>query len=187
MKKTIYIIHGWGFDSKSYWIPNLKFELEKQDCNVVAIDMPDTENPTIANWVTKLQEVTDNHIDENVYFVAHSIGCQTVLRFLESLPDNQKLGGALFVAGWLTITGLDESEKTIAEPWLTTPIDYERIKQHTDNISCIFSNNDPYVTKDNEDIFLEKLDVQIFQIGDRGHIDNESDSEFILDAFNESF
>jgi len=187
MKKTVYIIHGWGFNSKSYWIPNLKVELEKQNCNVISLDMPDTENPTIESWVGKLQEVIKNEIDENTYFIAHSIGCQTVLRYLEALEQETKIGGALFVAGWLTIGGLGDEELEVANLWLTTPIDYSSIKKHTDNISCIFSNNDPYVIKENEDLFLKHLDVQIFQIGEQGHIESEENSEFILDVFNESF
>ena len=33
--------------------------------------------------------------DENTYFVGHSIGCQAIMRYLESV-DVKKIGGVLF-------------------------------------------------------------------------------------------
>ena len=82
--------------------------------------------------------------DEQTFFVGHSIGCQTILRYLESLPADKKVGGAVFVAGWFVLGDLEtEEEKIIGKPWVETPIDFNAIKSATNNFVVIFCDNDP--------------------------------------------
>ena len=80
--------------------------------------------------------------------MGHSIGCQTILRYLEkqSVP---KIGGVLLVAPWLdllpeAIEDIDSYET--AKPWMTTPIDFKKIKSKTNTITCIFSSDDYFVS-----------------------------------------
>ena len=80
--KTVYILHGWGFDSNMPWIKWLEAELKEKGFEVHAFDMPNTKEPKIEDWVGYLEENIKN-IDEKTFFVGHSIGCQTIMRFLE--------------------------------------------------------------------------------------------------------
>ncbi len=72
--KKIYIIHGWGANSKSDWIPWLKKELKNKNFEVFAPDMPNTDEPIIENWLSKLNEILPSP-DENCILIGHSIGC----------------------------------------------------------------------------------------------------------------
>ena len=53
--------------------------------------------------------------------------------------------GILFVAPWLDLLpeAVEDGESyNTAQPWINTPIDFDRIKQFTNNINCIFSSDD---------------------------------------------
>ena len=99
--KKVYLIHGWGGSSRSEeWFSDLKQQLLKKGIKAIAFDMPDTNTPRIEKWAGFLQsKIKTKDIGEETYFVGHSIGCQAILRFLEKLPQNAKIGGCIFIAG----------------------------------------------------------------------------------------
>ena len=94
--KRVFIVHGWGGRGNEAWIPWLKKESEKNGFEVHALSMPNPDNPTIENWVGYLSKNV-HQPDAETYFVGRSIGCQTTLRYLETI--NVVVGGAVFVAG----------------------------------------------------------------------------------------
>lgn len=159
--KRIFIIHGWGGAANKEWFPWLKRELGNKDYNAVVPNMPNSEEPKIKEWVSYLAGLVGKP-DKNLYFVGHSVGCQTILRYLETLK-NRKVGGIVLVAPWLKLTGLEtKEEKEIARPWLETPIDFDKVKKTTDKIAAIFSDNDPFVPlEENKRLFEEKLNAKI--------------------------
>lgn len=171
MNKRVFIVHGWDGNPKANWFPWLKKELEIKGFEVDVPQLPDPGNPRIYNWVPKLAK-TVGKADEQTYFVGHSMGCQTIARYLESLPENKKIGGAVFVAGFFKrLTGL-EDEPGIPETvkhWLDAPIDFKKTKSHLVKSTAIFSDNDPYVPLDNQDDFRDKLGSKIIIEHQKGH------------------
>lgn len=140
--KRIIIVHGWEADSGGDWYPWLKDELEKLSYEVFVPDMPDTDIPVIEKWVSYLANIVGTP-DKDTYFIGHSIGCQTILRYLETI--NQTVGGAVFVAGWFNLENLEtEEEKETAKPWIKTPIDSKKIKLVLPKSTLIISDNDPF-------------------------------------------
>ena len=169
--KRVFIVHGWAGHPSEIWFPWLKKELEQKGFEVFVPQMPDTNNPRINNWVPTLAKSVGIP-DEQTYFIGHSIGCQAIARYLETLPDELKVGGAVFVAGFFKrLTGLEddaEVQKT-DKHWLETPIDFEKIKSHLSKSIAIFSDNDPFVPLDNQDDFKEKLGSKIIIEHNMGH------------------
>lgn len=115
-------------------------------------------------------------VDEDVYFVGHSIGCQAIIRYLETLPQEVKIGGAVFVAGFLkTLTGLDledgnqELVKDIADHWMKTPLDLQKVSSHMGKSVAIFSDNDPFVPLENQDEFKNSLNSEIVTLHNMEH------------------
>lgn len=140
--KRVIIIHRWEGSSTDDWRPWLKTELLKEGYEVIVPDMPNTSIPTIDEWVKRLAEVVGLP-DKDTYFVGHSIGCQTILRYLETI--NTPVGGAVFVAGWFNLENLENEEvKEIARPWIQTPIDFDYVKSVLPIATLIISDNDPY-------------------------------------------
>lgn len=154
--KRVIIVHRWEGGSHDDWRPWLKSELEKLGYEVQVPDMPDTDTPVIEKWVNKLSEVVGIP-DANTYFVGHSIGCQTILRYLETI--NTPVGGAVFVAGWFYLDNLENDEvKEIAKPWIETPINLEKVKLVLPTAILIISENDPYgCLEENKQKFAEVM------------------------------
>jgi len=169
MHKRVFIIHGWDGYPQEGWFPWLKAELEAKGFEVFVPQFPEAGTPRIKNWVPKLTEAV-GMADENTYFIGHSMGCQTIARYLETLSEGIKVGGAIFVAGFFkTLTLSNTEEKEIAKEWLETPIDFQKIKSHMSKSVAIFSDNDPWVPLENQDEFKDRLDSEIIIEHNMGH------------------
>lgn len=183
--KKVYLVHCWGGTSDDGWYPWIAEKLTDNKIEVVKFDMPNTELPTISSWVEMLNSEVDN-LDENVYFIGHSISCQTIMRYLES-KDITKIGGMLFVTPWLDLLPKaieDEESYNIAYPWLNEPINFDKIKKFTNNIYCIFSDDDYFVSLEQEKEFKNKLGANTIIVSNKGHIsqdDNVYELQEILD------
>lgn len=172
----IYLVHCWDGTKEDGWYPWLDKELTNENTTVYRFNMPNTENPKIEEWVSFLDSMVKD-LDSNTYFVGHSIGCQTILRFLQS-RDITNIGGILLVAPWLDLLpeAINEPESyETAKPWLTTPIDFEKVKKFTSNINCIFSDDDYFVSLSQKEVFERVLNAKTIVVSNKGHISQEDD------------
>ncbi|MDP3985280.1 MAG: alpha/beta hydrolase [bacterium] len=176
MPKRVFIVHGWDDSPEAGWFPWLRKELEAKGFEVIAPQLPDAAYPRMKNWVPALAEAVGTP-DDQTFFIGHSMGCQTIIRYLETVSEEVKVGGAVFVAGFLKrLSGLeDDSEvQEIAKEWLETPIDLEKVKTYLDKSIAIFSDNDRYVPLDNQDDFKEKLGSKIIIVSGMKHFAGSS-------------
>ena len=192
-QKRVFIIHGWEANPQSDWYPWLAKNLREQGFLVEVPEMPDTDNPKIEAWTDYIREKV-GRCGENTFFVGHSIGCQAIMRYLEiassairrrggnqKSPDGEKLvssagkcGGAVFVAGWFTLSNIDgQEDRLVSSPWLNLPIDFEKVKKHTKKFTCIFSDNDPYVPAENWEMFSKNLGAEIILEKNKGHFTDD--------------
>jgi len=163
------MIHGWDGFPKNHWFPWLKKELEKLNFKVIIPKMPNPDNPKIEAWVTFLEQSVGK-VNRDTFFIGHSIGCQAIMRYLEKLDKKENVGGIIFVAGFFNLPFLKtEDKKIIAKPWLETRIDTDKIKNLTENIVAIFSDNDGDVSLDDAKIFRKRLGAKIIIEKGKGH------------------
>lgn len=176
----IFLIHGWGGSPESDWFVWAKQELEKRGYEVFVPEMPDTEHPKIELWLKKLSETVKTSRPDDI-LIGHSIGTLTVIRYLQTLNDNQKVQKVILVAPWQTLT-LDESEDPeVAKPWQEENIDYEKVKTKAGKFIAIFSKDDPSVPfEDNKKYFQEKLNPEIIIKDGMGHF-NMTEIPFLLE------
>lgn len=172
MKRAI-LIHGWGGRPEHGWFPWLTRELEKEGFAVSAPLMPDTDEPTIERWVPAVRDAVGSP-DADTYLVGHSMGCEAIARYLESLPEDVEVGGVVFVAGFFKSLTLDASENhAIWEAWRTAPIDLAKVRARAPKSIAIFSDNDPYVPLENVDDFRDSLGSQIIVEHDKLHFSGD--------------
>jgi uncharacterized protein len=167
-KKRAFIIHGWGGHPEEGWQNWLSQELRKRNFNVIAPQMPNTEVPKIKEWVFHLSDLVGEP-DENTFFVGHSIGCQTIMRYLETIFP-KKISQVIFVAGWFNLQNLEGSEEErIAKPWIQEKINFEKVKNATQKFTVFLSENDEWVPLSDKDIFENKLSAKVIVQKNKGH------------------
>lgn len=171
MTKRVFIVHGWDGHPEEGWFPWLKQELEAKGFEVHVPQLPDPTNPRIYNWVPALAEQV-GVANEQIYFVGHSMGCQAVARYIETLPEGVRVGGAVFVAGFFKrLVNIDDKETE--HHWLEAPINLEKIKSHLLKSAAIFSDNDTWVTLDNQDDFRDVLGSEVIIQHNQGHFTDD--------------
>ena len=153
-------------------MPWLQRELELRGFKVFQPEMPDTDNPKINTWVNHLTKVIGSP-NGSTYFVGGSIGCQTIMRYLETIDS--KVGDVIFVAGWFNLANLEgHEEEEIARSWIETPIDFEKVKKNTRSITVLISDDEPYnYVEENKKTFEEKLGAKVILEHGKGHFTSE--------------
>jgi len=170
MKKAL-IIHGWDGNPNEPLHQYLRSELKFLGYEVNIPKMPNPAVPVIKDWVGKIKEVFDEETD---LIIGHSIGCQAVLRFIETFDSNLSIPKVILIAPWMkldmnTIEEEGEEAIEIAKPWMETPIDFNKIKRLVKSVVAIFSDNDMYVPLDQVEYFKEKLGATIYVEHNQGH------------------
>lgn len=159
MGRRAFLIHGWEGYPEEGWRPWLKKKLEEKSFEVFIPAMPDTITPVMEKWVSHLTQVVGKP-DKNCYFIGHSLGCIAILRYLETLDKDQKVGGVVLVAGF----GADleyRGYKGELSSFFSTPINWKGIKKHCKEFVAIHSDDDPYVSIKHSVLFQEKLSADI--------------------------
>lgn len=170
MKKAV-ILHRWGGNPESDWYPWLKRELETRGFEVLVPLAPNTDRPIIQERLEFLDQVM-SHTDENTLFICHSIGCQTLMRYLGT--HNKKVGQVIFVAGWFNLGEvlLEEGEeiKVLAKPWIETPLEFDQVKDNMQSLEVILSSNEPFgCVYENKNTFEERLGARVIILENKGH------------------
>ena len=141
--KKLIIVHGWEGSPQEAWFPWLKSEMERKDWEVHVPALPNANNPKMHDWVSSLAQVADS-VDENTYMVGYSLGCITILRFLENLDEKQKIGGAILVAGFDNPLNINELGN-----FFQGPLNWDKAKRVCKKFVVIHSEDDPDVPADN--------------------------------------
>jgi predicted alpha/beta hydrolase family esterase len=171
--KRVVIAHGWGDSPEKNWFPWVRRELEARGFAVIAPQLPEPEEPRVETWVPALATAVGT-ADAETYFVGHSMGCQTIARYLAGLPAGTQVGGVVYVAGFFKrLTNLEgPPEETLWETWRATPIDFDKLKECAPKSVAIFSDDDPFVPLDNVDGF-RALGSEIIIEHAKGHFTTE--------------
>ncbi|MCR4284605.1 MAG: alpha/beta hydrolase [archaeon] len=185
MKKLV-LIHGWGGSPNSEpWFEVLKAECEKKNIKFIAPQMPDTDNPVMDKWVAKLKESLKD-LDNETIFVGHSMGCQTIIRYLSQLDRKTIIGPTIFVAPWTKLDQKSIEEEgpesvNIVKSWVSVPINFDEAKRHLNKVLAIFSTNDPYVPLSNMKIFEKIFDADIITKNNEEHFNKTKEIKEIME------
>jgi predicted alpha/beta hydrolase family esterase len=169
--KRVIIIHCWEGYPEYCWYQYAKKKLEENGFVVDVSQFPETDLPQMNKWVAKLEELVSTP-DEEVFLVGHSIGAVTILKYLEKLTDNQKIGGAVLVAGFTEDLGYKEISN-----FFTEPIDLDIVKKHSKGFVSIVSDNDPYVPLKFGELFKDKLEAELIIKHGMNHFSGAVDGE----------
>jgi predicted alpha/beta hydrolase family esterase len=165
LTKRALIIHGFGGHADSGWKPWLKRELEILGWKVFLPQMPNTDHPVQKEWVELTSKLLGKP-DEKTFLVGHSLGCDAILRYLESLPSGCKVGGIVLIA-----CPVSKPRVTQLESFFTKPFDWEKIESvcPSSKIIVMNSDNDPLVKLSEGRILEKELGAKLVICPGKGH------------------
>jgi predicted alpha/beta hydrolase family esterase len=176
VKQRVFSIHGWEGTPNEGWRPWLANELDKEGFKSIVPTMPDTDHPNKEAWVSHLSKQVGAPT-QNDYFVGHSAGCITILRYLEELAEDEKVGGVVLVAGFTDNLGYKELES-----FFQTQLNWDKIKSHCPKFVAIMSDNDPFVPLRHGAVFKEKLAAKVIVEHDKKHYSGKDGINTLLSA-----
>jgi len=176
MKRDVYIIHGYGASPEKHWFPWLKKTMTNKGDKVTVLTMPSPETPKVTDWLSTLKE-NIKEINENTYFIAHSLGTITVLRYLSEQKNLNKFGGFILVSAFdRIIQGFEE-----LKPFIETDLDYKKINAKSALKVIIAAKDDYIVPFEYSKEIAEKLNAQFYPIEKAGHfLDRDGITELPL-------
>lgn len=178
--KRVVVVHCWEGYPDYCWYQSVKKDLERYEFQVEVPGMPDTKHPKMYQWLEKLSSVIGEP-NKETFLVGHSLGAVAILRYLEGLRDDQKVGGVVLVAGFTDDLGFKELSN-----FFQTPIDLEKVKTKSDHFVAIHSDDDPYVDIKYGHEFEDKLGAKLvirYKMGHfSGHVDDEDSCTSLIDV-----
>lgn len=172
-QKLALIVHRWGGTPKSDWYPWARAQLRTRGYDVLVPSMPNTDEPDITAWTHELQTMLEGNPAQSLLLIGHSSGCQTILRTLEKTQS--EVDRAIFIAGWVQLTGLTETEAKVVKPWLTQPIEALTVAHCLKESIALFSSDDPYVPlMPNQAFFQQKIGAKPVILSGYGHFDEDT-------------
>jgi uncharacterized protein len=182
MRERAFIIHGYqGYPSEA-WLPWLKTKLEGRGYEVALPAMPHPDRPTIPEWTDFIANLVGKP-DSKTVMVAHSLGCEAVLHYLEMLGTKDMSVGKTVLVACRFPVGMTTAEAEmkiegdeILKPWLTTRADPKLVKLGAGKCTVILSDNDPYIPIDEAKAsFRKNFAAEIVVEHGKGHF-NEDDN-----------
>ncbi len=161
--KRVFLIHGFDGRPDNHWFPWLKRELEARYFKVYTPAMPNAAHPKVHEWISFIKEWVGKP-DEETFFVGHSLGCIATVRYLETLPDDAKIGGAVFVAGFSGNINAPEIEEFYA-----LPVDVSKVRRFGNKFVSILSDNDDTVPLEKGIEFSNLLRAKTRVLRGKGH------------------
>ena len=161
----MFLVHGWGGWPEEGWFPDFKQKLKQKGFEVIIPEMPNSENPQMSLWLPHLISNVGEP-NEQTFFIGHSLGNITILRYLEQLKPNQRVGGCVFVAGFTDDLGITELKDSL---FFKDPIDFEKSKKRCSTFIAIHSDNDKYVDVTYGDIFKKQLGAEVIILPNMHH------------------
>jgi len=171
--KKVYLVPARGTHPNDLWYPWVKSTLEQAGYVMNVPHMPNPDSPQKAAWLSAL-EAGLPEVDEDTYFIGHSVGCQAILRFLDGLPPGNRCGGVVLVAGWVRFPnweGRSQEQKAILEDWLNPPLDLRKVADRSRRFIAIFSDNDEFVPQENWAVCEQELHAKVIVKHGAGHFE----------------
>lgn len=167
--KKVFIVHGFEGAPNINWFPWLMTELEKKRVYACSLPMPSPENPNKTDWVKTIYEAVGVP-NEDVYLVGHSLGVPAILRYLETLGKDGKIGGAILVSG--PAVKIEKKGYEQVNTFLETTFDFEHIKNTCDNFVVIHGDNDSIVSFSDAEFLSGKLEGSLVPVINGGHLNS---------------
>lgn len=171
---NIFVVHGYTANADSNWFPDLKKNLESENIRVHIFNMPHSMSPKEKEWLDFLQ-CQIGELREKSIFIGHSLGCITILRYLEKL-NIQNVESLYLVSGFSEESPIAEISEFVKES-----IDYPKFINSIKQRYVISAKDDDIIPYLNSEKLAERLEAQFILLDKGKHfIDRDGFNKFPL-------
>lgn len=159
-----FVFHGYGATPEDHWFGWLAAELGHKGIPAAVPALPNPLDPKPHSWEKAVGDALGRP-DEGWIVVAHSLGCLAVLRYLQSLPGNWRLGTLVLVSGFTEpLPALPELDDFVGDG-----CDVSGLADRVGRIIVIRSDNDALVPPAHTGRLAERLGVSARVVPGAGH------------------
>lgn len=163
----VIVFYGTECDDKTAWMPWLKEQLTNQGIECVIPNLPTPENQTYASWA----KITNNiDINNDDIVVAWSTGAIFSVRYL--YENNNKVKKLILISGFNNYIGNVPFVDNINKDFFMN--DVKVAKDVAEEIICIKSDNDPFISQQALNDFANELNARTINILGGGHFNTDS-------------
>jgi leucyl-tRNA synthetase/predicted alpha/beta hydrolase family esterase len=193
IKPKVLLIHGLSGGSKENWFPWFKAELANKGYEVLVPDLPNTNNPSLKEWLAALKQlgITKN---DKLFVVGHSLGSPTACQFI--LENGFKVQKLILIAPTgkeqaerdletVLKFGFDHSAVEVIKAFTAANTRLDILKTQVNDVSLYLSSDDPYIPLSIKKSY-EELNPVIHEYKNKGHFNARAGlTEFpdLLDEF----
>ncbi len=177
--RTAFFIHGFEDDENGQFSPwkdgDIKEKLEALGYEIIAPNMPNSHHPDRAEWLTFLKQF-EHKINSNTIMIGHSLGCITVADFINYTgkkikaaylvaPASETVDFVRFNKEWRN----ENSDIAAVEKFANEKTDWNGIKNKTEIIKIILSDNDKYIPFTETKRFFEEKKIACITLHEQKH------------------
>jgi len=164
--KTI-IFYGTDCNEKTAWIPWLNDELANRNVECIIPTLPTPQNQNFANW----GGISDNLIFEtDDIVVGWSTGAIFAVRYL--YEKQIRIKKLILISGFNNYVGNVPFVDNLNKDFFMQ--DESVAQTIADEIVCIKSDNDPFITQNALESFAKNLNAKIVNIKNGGHFNSNA-------------
>ena len=180
----IYLVPRWAGNIHSDWYDWLELLIrEKYQIEIKRLEMPDWNEPDIEKSLNYLIKNVPE-INENTFFIGHSVGCQAILRFIDNKAKQNKnltVGGFLFVAGWFSV----DKPWISLKPWINIEdLNTDLISEIIKFKKVVISDNDPFTSDylENKQLWENKFTTNVTIIPNGQHFNRLMEADILKEV-----
>lgn len=157
--KKLYLIDGFGGSPEVNWLVDIENNY-KDKFEIKMVHYSDSTVADVDQWERDL--IRDITHPNDAYFICHSLGCVTFLRYLLHHPT--QIGGAIFVSGFA-----EEIKDFPQFDHYMQGIEWDKIKNLLGTAFMMASRTDKIIHWQSTNRLSEKLEIPLILLPQGGH------------------
>lgn len=167
-----FLIHGSYGNPYKNWIPWLKKSLSKRKLNCIVPNFPSPYQQNYECWSKILYAYLEiGCITEETTLITHSLGGIFIAKFL--MENHVKIKKLITVAGFNQIK-FEEDNSLYDSFYVKNNQELEKLEENCLERICFYSDNDPYVPKQEAEDFAHSIKAEKVFIQNAGHFNEKS-------------
>lgn len=164
------IVHGSYGSPFGNWFPWLAHSLEQRGRKVLVPQFPIREFQNLSNW-TKILDAYRDFLAPDIIVYAHSLGPAFIANYAPL--RGIRISRAVLVVPFHAMIGIPDFD-AVNRTFMEIPDGPAQLREACQEITCVFSDNDPYVPQSDCESFTNAVGGKRVIVPGGGHLNAEA-------------